>query len=56
MTVGLVSRYRIIPESETLDIVGGFGRSVRDVAVVLDVIAGVDRERLMTADFGSDLR
>lgn len=43
-TVGLVSRYGIVPESETLDTVGVFGRCVGDVAVVLDVIAGVDRK------------
>lgn len=43
-TVGLVSRHGIIPESETLDTVGPFGRTVGDAATVLDAIVGKDRE------------
>lgn len=46
-TVGLVSRYGIIPESENLDTVGPFGKTVRDVAVVLDTIVGKDCKYLL---------
>ena len=38
-TVGLTSTEGIIPESSTLDTVGTFARTVRDAALVLDVIA-----------------
>jgi len=37
-TVGLTSRRGIIPESSSLDTVGPFGRTVADVAIVLDSI------------------
>ncbi|KAF2760972.1 amidase family protein [Pseudovirgaria hyperparasitica] len=38
-TVGLTSTVGVIPEAPSLDTVGVFGRSVPDVAAVLDVIA-----------------
>lgn len=41
-TVGLTSRHGIIPESESLDTVGTFGRTVEDAAMALDVIVGID--------------
>ena len=41
-TVGTTSRYGVIPESESLDTVGVFGRTVLDAALALDAIAGVD--------------
>jgi Asp-tRNA(Asn)/Glu-tRNA(Gln) amidotransferase A subunit family amidase len=41
-TVGLTSRRGIIPESESLDTAGTFGRTVEDAAIALDAIAGID--------------
>jgi amidase len=41
-TVGLVSRAGIIPVSYTQDTAGPMGRTVRDVAALLNVIAGPD--------------
>ena len=41
-TVGLVSRSGIVPISVTQDTAGPMARSVRDAAVVLGVIAGID--------------
>ncbi len=41
-TVGLVSRAGIVPISETQDTAGPMARSVRDAALVLGAIAGVD--------------
>jgi len=41
-TVGLVSRAGVIPISHTQDTAGPMARTVRDAAIVLGVIAGVD--------------
>ena len=41
-TVGLVSRYGIIPISSSQDIAGPMGRHVTDVAILLNVLAGYD--------------
>ncbi|KAF2667365.1 amidase signature enzyme [Microthyrium microscopicum] len=38
-TVGLTSTLGVIPEAPSLDTVGTFGRSVEDVAIVLNIIA-----------------
>ncbi|KAH9833353.1 amidase family protein [Teratosphaeria destructans] len=38
-TVGLTSCSGVIPECPSMDTVGCFGRSVKDVAIVLDIIA-----------------
>lgn len=38
-TVGLTSTMGVVPEALSLDTVGGFGRSVEDAAVVLDVVS-----------------
>ncbi|KAF4465799.1 hypothetical protein FALBO_7329 [Fusarium albosuccineum] len=42
-TVGLTSRAGVIPESEHQDSVGAFARTVKDAALVLDSIYGVDK-------------
>lgn len=41
-TYGRVSKYGCFPEAWTLDHVGPMGRSVTDVALILDAIAGYD--------------
>jgi amidase len=48
-TVGLVSRSGIIPISHSQDGAGPMCRSVRDAAIVLGVLTGVDREDAATA-------
>jgi Asp-tRNA(Asn)/Glu-tRNA(Gln) amidotransferase A subunit family amidase len=65
---GLVSRSGVLPLSRTLDHVGPFARSIEDLALVLDVIAGYDPEdpdtkpaahsfrRTAKEDFGLDPR
>lgn len=48
-TVGLVSRSRIIPISHSQDTAGPMARSVRDAAIVLGALTGVDPEDPATA-------
>jgi len=48
-TVGLVSRHGIIPISHTQDTSGPMCRTVRDAAILLSVLAGVDPEDKATA-------
>lgn len=43
-TVGLASRSRIIPISHSQDTAGPMGRTVRDAAIVLGALTGVDAE------------
>lgn len=45
---GLVSRTGVLPLSRSLDHVGPFARSVADIALMLDVMAGYDAEDLDT--------
>ncbi|KAF4339886.1 hypothetical protein FBEOM_6184 [Fusarium beomiforme] len=48
-TVGLTSRAGVIPESEHQDSVGCFAKNVKDAALVLDAIYGVDKRDNYTA-------
>jgi amidase len=48
-TVGLVSRTGIVPISATQDTAGPMARTVRDVAILLSVMAGVDAQDSATA-------
>jgi len=49
-TQGLVSRRGIVPLSHTQDIPGPLARSVTDVALLLEVLAGVDPDDPQTAE------
>ncbi|ACY14489.1 Amidase [Haliangium ochraceum DSM 14365] len=48
-TVGLTSRSRVIPISHTQDTVGPLARTVRDAAIVLGAMTGVDPDDEATA-------
>jgi aspartyl-tRNA(Asn)/glutamyl-tRNA(Gln) amidotransferase subunit A len=47
---GRISRYGLFPLSWSLDFAGPFGRSVRDVAVLLQAVAGYDPRDAASAD------
>jgi amidase len=49
-TVGLVSRSGVIPISHSQDTAGPMTRTVRDAAIVLGALAGVDREDRATSE------
>jgi len=49
-TVGLISRTGVIPISHTQDTPGPMARTVRDAAIVLGVLAGIDEEDKATSD------
>jgi amidase len=49
-TVGLVSRAGIIPISATQDTAGPMGRSVKDVAILLSTMAGIDANDPVTRE------
>jgi amidase len=49
-TVGLVSRSGIIPISHSQDTAGPMARTVRDVAIMLSAMAGIDAEDSATAE------
>ncbi len=47
---GLISRDYVIPLDEAQDVLGPIGRTVRDVAITLTVMAGVDKADARTQD------
>jgi amidase len=49
-TMGLVSRYGILPLSPSFDVAGPITRNITDAAYVLDAIAGPDPNDSVTAD------
>lgn len=49
-TVGLVSRSGIIPISKTQDTAGPFARTVKDAAILLSALTGVDANDTVTAE------
>jgi amidase len=49
-TVGLVSRSGIIPISATQDTAGPMGRTVKDVAILLSAMAGIDESDTVTKE------
>ncbi len=49
-TVGLISRTGIIPISATQDTAGPMGRTVKDVAIFLGILAGVDPKDPITLE------
>jgi amidase len=49
-TVGLVSRSGIIPISATQDTAGPMGRTVKDAAIFLGILAGIDPKDPITAE------
>jgi amidase len=55
-TVGLVSRAGIIPISHTQDSAGPMCRTVRDAAIVLSALVGVDPDDSATSDVGRNFK
>jgi aspartyl-tRNA(Asn)/glutamyl-tRNA(Gln) amidotransferase subunit A len=52
-TYGLVSRYGLVSYANSLEQVGPVGRTVEDVAAVMNVIAGIDEHDHTTAAVGA---
>ena len=55
-TTGSLSRTGVVPISSTLDTVGPMGRSVADVAILFNAMAGFDTEDLAMPLISDDLR
>ncbi|HEV8286950.1 MAG TPA: amidase [Chitinophagaceae bacterium] len=51
-TVGLVSRSGIIPISKTQDTAGPFARTVKDAAILLSSLTGIDQDDKITEESG----
>ena len=49
-TYGMISRWGLLPFASSLDHVGVFARTVRDVAIVVDVLKGKDEKDMTTWD------
>ena len=49
-TIGLVSRTGIVANSHSQDTAGPMARTVRDAAILLGVLAGVDPQDAVTAE------
>lgn len=55
-TYGLVSRYGVIPLSNSLDVVGVFGKDVKDASLMLQAIYGKDELDISTKEIELDLK
>ena len=63
-TYGLVSRYGVVAMASSTDVIGPLARSVKDTALVLDVISGrdqfdgttIERDKTDYTDLGIDLK
>ena len=55
-TRGLLSRAGVMPLNTFNDAVGPMGKSVRDVALALDLVTGADPEDAVTADASAHIR
>lgn len=49
-TYGLISRYGVFPYASSLDHCGCFARSVRDIAIVIDAMKGIDQNDMTSWD------
>ena len=54
-TYGAISRFGLFPFASSLDHVGVFTRSVKDVAIVMDNVVGIDENDLTSIDLKPDL-
>ena len=48
-TWGRISRYGVIPYASSLDHVGAFTRNVRDMAIVIEALAGNDKHDMTSS-------
>lgn len=63
-TYGLVSRYGVVAMASSTDVIGPLARTVKDTAIVLDVISGrdqfdgttIERDKTDYTDLGIDLK
>ena len=54
-TYGAISRFGLIPFASSLDHVGVFTRSVKDAAIVVDNVVGLDKNDMTSIDLKPDL-